>query len=92
MCIISKNQFEKFLRATLSNNYFLFDGIIYQQVDGIAMDPALCTSLANAFLAHDEQIWLSDCPDEFKPVYYKRYMDNIFVLFGSRHHLGKFDK
>ena len=29
LCNISKNQFEKLLRAALSNNYFLFDGIIY---------------------------------------------------------------
>ena len=37
LCSISKNQFEKLLRAALSNNYFLFDGIIYQQIDGVAM-------------------------------------------------------
>ena len=30
---INKNQFEKLLRAALCNNYFLFDGIVYQQVD-----------------------------------------------------------
>ena len=30
---ISKNQFEKLSRAALCNNYFLFDGIVYQQVD-----------------------------------------------------------
>ena len=29
LCNISKNQFEKTLRAALSNNYFLFDGIVY---------------------------------------------------------------
>ena len=34
---INKNQFEKLLRAALCNNYFLFDGIVYQQVDGVAM-------------------------------------------------------
>ena len=28
-----------------------------------------------------DQIWLNDCRDEFKPVYYKRYVDDIFVLF-----------
>ena len=31
---INKNQFEKRLKAALCNNYFLFDGIVYQQVDG----------------------------------------------------------
>ena len=35
LCNISKNQFEKLLRAAFSNNYFLFDGIIYQQVDAV---------------------------------------------------------
>ena len=34
LCNISKNQFQKLLRAALSNNYFLLDGITYQQVDG----------------------------------------------------------
>ena len=31
---ITKNQFKKLLRAVLCNNYFLFDGIVYKQVDG----------------------------------------------------------
>ena len=91
LCNISKNQFEKLLRAALSNNYFLFDGIIYQQIDKVAMGSPLGRSLTNAFLAH-EQIWLNDCPDEFKPVYYKRYVDDIFVLFRSPHHLEKFNE
>ena len=49
-------------------------------------------SLAKTFLAHYEQIWVKDCPDEFKPVYYKRYVDDIFVLFRSPHHLEKFNE
>ena len=87
LCNISKNQFGKLLRAALSNNYFLFEDIVYQQVDGVAMGSTLGPSLANAFLAHYEQIWLNDCPDDFKPVYYKRYVNDIFVLFRSPHHL-----
>ena len=50
LCNISKNQFEKLLRAILSNNYFLFDGIIYEQIDGVAMVSLLGPSLINAFL------------------------------------------
>ena len=68
---INKNQFGKLLRAALWNNYFLFDGILYQRVEGVTMGSPLSPSLASAFLAH-EQIWLNKCPDEFKPVYYKR--------------------
>ena len=57
----------------------------------VAMGSPLDPSLTNAFLAHYEQIWLSDC-DEFKPVYYKRYMGDIFVLFRSPHHLEKLNE
>ena len=38
------------------------------------MGSPLGPNWANTFLAHYEQIWLNDCPDEFKPVYYKRYL------------------
>ena len=82
LCNISKNQFEKLLRAALSNNYFLFDGSIYQQIDGVAMGSPLGPSLANAFLAHYEQIWLNDCLEEFKPVHYKTWM--IYLLYLKR--------
>ena len=92
LCNISKNQFQKLLRGALSNNYFLFDGSIYQQIDGIAMGSPLGPSLANAFLAHYEQVWLDDCPEEFKSAYYKRYVDDILVLFRSPHHLEKFNE
>ena len=51
------------------------------------MVSSVCSSLANAFLAHYEQIWLNDCWDKFVSVYYKRYMDDIFVLFRSPHDL-----
>ena len=34
--------------------------------------------------------WLEQCPDKFKLIYYRRYVDDIFVLFKSRDHLIKF--
>ena len=34
--------------------------------------------------------WLEQCPDKFKPVYYSRYVDDIFVLLKPRDHLIKF--
>ena len=59
---------------------------------GVAMGSLLGSRLAKAFLVHHEQIWLHDCPDEFKSVYYKRYVDDIFVLFRSPHHLEKLNE
>ena len=86
----SKNDFEKLLRMALRNNSFNFDGKIYKQTDGVAMGSLLGPSLANAFLCFHEQLWLNDCPEDFKLVYYRRYVDDIFALFRSPDHLEKF--
>ena len=48
------------------------------------------SNLAYAFSFFHEQIWLNEYPDEFKPTYYRKYVDNIFVLFRSPDHLEKF--
>ena len=34
--------------------------------------------------------WLEQCPTEFKLVFHRRYVNDIFVLFGSAEHLSKF--
>ena len=59
---------DSLLRMALQNNFFNFDGKIYKQTDGVAMGSLLGPSLAKAFLCFHEQIWLNDCPGDFKPV------------------------
>ena len=39
--------------------------------------------LANIFLSHHEENSLNKYPIEFKPGFYRRYVDTIFVLFES---------
>ena len=56
------------------------------------MSSPLVPSLTNAFLARYEQIWLNDCPDELNPVYYKRYVDDMFAQFRSPHDPEKFNE
>ena len=46
--------------------------------------------MANAFLGHYEKLWLNKCPPQFKPVVYKRYVDNICVLSKSKEYLKLF--
>ena len=48
------------------------------------MGSPLGPTLAHAFLCHCEKNWLNECPSQFKPVVYRRYVDNIFVLFKSK--------
>ena len=50
------------------------------------MDSPLGPTLGNAFLCHYEKEWLDNCPIHFKPMIYKRYVDDIFVLFLSKEH------
>ena len=87
---INRINFENLLRAPLQNNFFNFEGKIYKPVDGAAMGSPLGPTLGNAFLCFHEQIWLNECPDEFKPVYYRRYIDGMFGLVRSPVHLKKF--
>ena len=86
----SRNDFEKFLRMALQNNFLNFDGKIYKQTDRVAMCSPLDLSLANAFLWFHGQVWLNDIPKDLKPVYYRRYVDDIFSLFRSPDHLENF--
>ena len=87
---INRINFEKLL--TLQNNFFNFEGKLYQQINGVAMGSPLGPTLEYAFLCFYEYIWHNEYPDEFKPAYYMRYVDDIFNLFCSPDHLQKFKK
>ena len=54
------------------------------------MGSPLGPTLANIFLCHHEKHWLDNCPSEFKPLYFKRYVDDIFCLFSDENHVQSF--
>ena len=55
------------------------------------MGSPLGPTLANIFTRSFESKWLRDCPNDFKPVFYRRYIDDIiFLLFSSPDHADKF--
>ena len=54
------------------------------------MGSPLGPTMANVFLLFYEMKWLEQCPNEIRPVFYRRYVDDIFVLFESAEHLSKF--
>ena len=78
------------LTCLFNNGLSLETSKLYKQIDGVAMGSPLCPTLANSFLCHYEKIWFDECPSQFKPVVYKRYVDDIFVLFKSKEHLKNF--
>ena len=69
---------------------FFFNDVLYKQKGGVAMGSPLGPAMTNVFLSFYEIKWLEQCSKEFKPVFYRRYVDDIFVLFESAEHLSKF--
>ena len=73
----------------MSSSFFLFNSKIYLQKDELGMGLPLAPIFANLFLSHHEERWLSNCPIDFKPKLYRRYVDDVCVIFNHRSHLPK---
>ena len=56
---LSKTDLSKLFSIATSQTHFLFDGKVYDQIDGVAMGSPLAPVLANLFLGHYESIWLN---------------------------------
>jgi len=82
--------FKKLLEITAHHSVFTFNDCLYAQTDGVAMGSPLGPSYANAFLCHHEKSWLDNCPPEFKPLHYRRYIDDTFLLFKHPSHINLF--
>ena len=63
---------------------------LYKQCDGLGMGLPQSPIFADIFLSFHEEIWLSNCPIEFKPIFYRRYVDDTFILFSDKSHAPKF--
>lgn len=73
--------FLEFLKISVTNTYFLFNNVLYQQIEGLAMGNPLAPSLANIFLCNFEENMFDNCPPDIKPLYYRRYLDDTFAIF-----------
>ena len=86
----NKTQFSDMLNFAVKDSPFIFNNKLYRQKDGVAMGSPLSPTFANAFLCHHEKIWLDECPLAFKPLFYKRYVDDTFLLFKNPEQIPKF--
>ena len=76
----NRTDFAKMLENFTKSNIFLFNGQTYLQTDGCPMGGCIFPALGCIFLCHHETMWLDNCVSEFKPVLYKRYVDDTFSL------------
>ena len=73
-----------------SESVFTFNNKLYSQVDGVSMGSCLGPTYVNVFLCNHEKRWLDDCPSDFKPLYYRRYIDDTFLIFRQSSHITLF--
>ena len=84
-----KKHIKELLTHAVNSSTFVLNDVYYKQVDGAARGPPLGPTLANLFLVYCESKWLEDCSQQFKPQFYSRYVDDIFVMFKKRDHVKK---
>ena len=78
------------LNIATKETFFMFNTKCYRQTDGVAIGSPLGPDLANIFMCSCESKCLRDYPNDFKPVFYIRYIDGISVLFSSPDYADKF--
>lgn len=86
----SKSDFRQLLEFAVKQNFFIFNGVLYQQTDGVGMGVPLGPTFANIFLAYHERNWLKNAPSAIKPIHYRRYVDDCFMLFRDGSHVDAF--
>ena len=72
----------KLLTFAAKENHFSFNSDLYDQVDGVAMGSPLGPVLANIFMSKLETDALRTYTGK-KPLLYRRYVDDTFLIFQS---------
>ena len=78
----TKRELQVIFRIAASETHFSFNSSFFDQIDGVAMGSPLAPVLANLFMGFHEQNWIEQAAN-VKPIFYKRYVDDIFVVFKS---------
>ena len=78
----SKAELLKMFSIATSQTHFLFNGKVFDQIDGVAMGSPLAPVLANLFLGHHENLWLKNYQGPSN-LFYRRYVDDVFCAFDN---------
>ena len=63
----TKSELKQLLCLATKESYFIFKGLLYKQIDGVALGSPLGSSFATAFLSYHERNWLNKDLSQFFP-------------------------
>ena len=77
---LKKQTLKKLMKDTCSKTAFMYDGIIYEQIDGVSMGAALGPVLANIIMTEMERVVVDQLIQSGKIKFYAKYVDDILHL------------
>ena len=87
-----KGQFKQLLTLAIKSSCFVFNDIYFKQIESVAMGSPLRPTFSNVSLVYYEYKWLENFPLQFKPKFYRRYIDDVFLMFDKNDCVKKFLK
>ena len=78
---ITRNELRELFIFATANTHFMFNGDLYDQIDGVAMGSPLGPVLANLFMGFHESNWINEFTGNV--IFYRRYVDDIFAVFDN---------
>ena len=70
-----RKKFMSLLEIFAEDNVFVFSVKFNKQIDDVSIGGFVSPTLAEIFFSFHEQNWIDQCATEFKPVFYRTYVD-----------------
>jgi len=71
------------ITTLIEQNYFQYNGEIYQPTKGIAMGSPLSSKMAEIYTQYFENLYITHWLESAEIIYYKRYVDDIFIVYDT---------
>ena len=71
------------LQTIMKQNYFQYKDKLYQPEKGIAMGSPISSTMAESYLQYIEGTHIKQWWDAGKITYYRRYVDNIIIIYDT---------